>query len=146
MPDAVTAPKFPSIHFFEVDGAAFVLLPDSSRVYRVTSEMRARLHTAALLGEEGLKDLARLNHEKACDLADALSAIKGLTIENQTFFNEFVVKFDKPAKDIIMALAHEDMIPGLRLDEHRLLVCATEMTTAEDIKALCDGLRGALNG
>lgn len=99
---------------------------------------------AALLGEQGFKDLARLNHEKACQLADALSAVKGITIENQTFFNEFVVKFDKPAKDVVMALAHQDMIPGLRLDDHRLLVCATEMTTDADIQALCDGLRDSL--
>lgn len=101
------------------------------------------VHTA-LLGEQGLKDLARLNHEKACDLADALSAINGVTIENEAFFNEFVVKFDQPAKDIILSLAHQDMIPGLRLDEHRLLVCATEMTTDADIQALCDGLKEAL--
>lgn len=101
---------------------------------------------AALLGEQGLKDLARINHEKACQLADGLSAITGITIENKTFFNEFVVRFDKPAKEIILALAHQDMIPGLRLDEHRLLVCATEMTTDADIQALCDGLKAALNG
>jgi uncharacterized protein len=56
MPDAITAPKFPSIHFFEVEGSAFVLLPDSSRVFRVTAEMRARLHTAAVLGEESLHE------------------------------------------------------------------------------------------
>jgi glycine dehydrogenase subunit 1 len=101
---------------------------------------------AALLGEQGFKDLARLNHERACDLADALSAIKGVTIENTSFFNEFVVVFEKPAKELILALAHQDMIPGLRLDEHRLLVCATEMTTDADIQALTNGLKEALNG
>lgn len=100
---------------------------------------------AALLGEQGLKDLARLNHEKACDLADALSAIKGVTIQNTAFFNEFVVKFDQPAKEIILSLAHQDMIPGLRLDDYRLLVCATEMTTDADIQALCNGLKATLN-
>lgn len=99
---------------------------------------------AALLGEQGFKDLARLNHERACALADALSSIKGITIENKYFFNEFVVVFDKPVKDIIMDIAHKNIIPGLRLDDHRLLLCATEMTTDEDIKILCDALRGAL--
>lgn len=99
---------------------------------------------AALLGEQGFKDLARLNHEKACQLADALSAIKGVKIENTSFFNEFVVVFEKPAKEIILTLAHQDMIPGLRLDDYRLLVCATEMTTDEDIRALCDGLKEVL--
>lgn len=99
---------------------------------------------AALLGEQGFKDLARLNHERACALADELSSIKGITIENKNFFNEFVVVFDKPVKEIIMAIAHENIIPGLRLDDHRLLVCATEMTTDEDIKTLCDVLRKVL--
>src|SRR3989338_5451764 len=93
----------------------------------------------SLLGEVGFKHLARLNHEIACELADNLAKIPGVRLENTTFFNEFVVKFDKPAKDIVMALAHQDMIPGLRLDDHRLLVCATEMTTDADIQALCDG-------
>lgn len=99
---------------------------------------------AALLGEQGFKDLARLNHERACALADELSSIKGITIENTSFFNEFVVAFDKPVKDIIMAIAHKNIIPGLRLDDHRLLICATEMTTDEDIKILCDALREVL--
>lgn len=99
---------------------------------------------AALLGEQGFKDLARLNHERACDLADALSNIKGITIENKNFFNEFVVKFDKPIKDIIMDIAHKNIIPGLRLDDHCILICATEMTTDEDIKVLCDALREVL--
>ena len=66
---------------------------------------------AALLGEQGFKDLARLNHEKACQLADALAGVQGVTIENTTFFNEFVVRFDKTAKEIVMALAAKNMIP-----------------------------------
>lgn len=99
---------------------------------------------AALLGEQGFKDLARINHERACKLADALSAIKGVTIENKSFFNEFVVKFDKPAKDIIWSIAAKNILPGLRLDENRVLVCATEMTTDDDIMALCNALKEVL--
>src|SRR5690606_24186132 len=42
-----------------------------------------------LLGEKGLTTLARLNHERACELADRLSAIPGVTLETDAFFNEF---------------------------------------------------------
>lgn len=95
---------------------------------------------AALLGERGFKDLARLNHEKACDLADALANIRGIRLVNNAFFNEFVVEFDKPAKDVVMALAAENIIAGYVVDEKRLLVTATEMTTNDDIAALCNAL------
>ncbi len=99
---------------------------------------------AALLGEAGFKDLARINHERACQLADALSKLSGVKIVNDSFFNEFVVELEKPVKDIVMGLAHKDMIPGLRLDDHRLLVCATEMTTDDDIAFFCDALKEVL--
>lgn len=96
---------------------------------------------AALLGEDGFKHLARLNHERACALADKLATLPRVRIENAAFFNEFVVVFEKPVKDIVMALAHDNFIPGLRLDEYRLLVAATEMTTDDDISALYNALK-----
>ena len=99
---------------------------------------------AALLGEQGFKDLARINHERACQLADALSKLSGAKIVNDSFFNEFVVEFEKPVKDIVMALAHQDMIPGLRVGDKQLLVTATEMTTDDDIAFFCDALKEVL--
>jgi glycine dehydrogenase subunit 1 len=95
---------------------------------------------AALLGEQGFKDLARLNHERACDLADAFAAIQGVRVVNKAFFNEFVIEFDRLAKDVVMALAAEDIIAGYVVGEKRLLVTATEMTTDADISALCSAL------
>ncbi|HNQ91419.1 MAG TPA: aminomethyl-transferring glycine dehydrogenase subunit GcvPA [Alphaproteobacteria bacterium] len=88
----------------------------------------------ALLGEDGLKTLARLNHERACALADELSNIKGVRVMNENFFNEFVVEFESSAKEVVMKLAAQNIIPGLRLDDHRLLMAVTEMVSEEDIK------------
>ncbi len=96
----------------------------------------------ALLGEDGFKRLARLNHERACDLADALAKVRGVKIVNQSFFNEFVIEVQGSAKDLVEKLAGQGIIAGHPLDGNRLLVAATEMTTDEDIAALCKALVG----
>ena len=95
----------------------------------------------ALLGEEGFKRLAVLNHESACRLADALGAVKGVKIVNDAFFNEFVIELPKPAAGAVQALADKGIIAGYALEGNRLLLAATEMTTEADIAALCDALR-----
>jgi len=53
--------------------------------------------TLSLLGDAGLKRMAALNHENACDLADVIDGVHGAEVLNETFFNEFTVKLDKPA-------------------------------------------------
>lgn len=95
----------------------------------------------ALLGEDGFKTLARLNHEKACALADALAAIKGINVENKSFFNEFTLTFDpeRNVSEIVEWLAANGIIAGLAADK-KLIVAATEMTTDADIAALTDAL------
>ncbi len=87
----------------------------------------------SLLGEVGFKQLARLNHEAACALADALAAA-GATVENATFFNEFVITVPD-AKKLAEAARAQGIVPGLVLNATRLLVCATEMTSEADIAA-----------
>lgn len=90
----------------------------------------------SLLGEDGFKRLARLNHEAACRLADALGALDGVEVENKAFFNEFVVRLPKPAAQVVEDLATCGIIGGYALEDNRLLLCATEMTTAEDVEEL----------
>ena len=95
----------------------------------------------SLLGEDGFKRLARLNHEAACKLADALEAIPGVKVVNDSFFNEFRVELPCPAKSVVESLASKGVIAGLALAENHLLVAATEMTRDCDIEDLCQGLR-----
>src|SRR5205807_73907 len=45
-----------------------------------------------LLGEAGLRRLARINHANAVDLADRLAAVPGVAVLNDAFFNEFTVR------------------------------------------------------
>jgi glycine dehydrogenase subunit 1 len=100
----------------------------------------------ALLGEDGFQHLARLNHENACLLAEALTSVPGVEIENKTFFNEFVVTLPKPAGEVAAALAARNVVGGLPLEGNRLLVAATECVTSEDMLRFVSILSGACKG
>lgn len=104
-----------------------------------------------LLGEAGITRLAALNHEAACDLADRLSAIDGVELVNETFFNEFTLKLSKPAAEVVDALAEKNILGGVPLtriqpdgDAHLLLVCATETNDVEDFEAFEAALKDVL--
>ena len=88
----------------------------------------------SLLGEDGFKRLAKLNHEAAIRLADSLGKVKGVKVTNDNFFNEFVVELPKPAEQVVEDLATANIIGGYAIEGNRLLVAATEMTTDEHIE------------
>lgn len=98
----------------------------------------------ALLGEDGFKTLARINHERATALADAVSSIKGVKIINTAFFNEFEIEIGKNAQSVIDELARRNVIAGYATGEKRLLITATEMTTDDDIATLIAALKEVL--
>ena len=98
----------------------------------------------SLLGEDGFKRLARLNHEAACRTADALTQIPGVKLLTENFFNEFTLELPRASKGIVKALAGQGIIAGYDLDENQLLIAATEMTTDEDIAALTTAMKEAL--
>jgi glycine dehydrogenase subunit 1 len=103
----------------------------------------------SLLGEAGLRRLALLNHETACDLADALQAIPGVSVLTPRFYNEFAVRTPRLAAEIVEALLPKGVLAGVpfvRLNpaagmEDVLLVCATETNTQADIDAFAQALR-----
>ncbi|MGV6819323.1 MAG: aminomethyl-transferring glycine dehydrogenase subunit GcvPA [Parvularcula sp.] len=103
----------------------------------------------SLLGGEGLRQLAVLNHEAACKTAAALEKIPGVELLTDAFFNEFTIRTPINAEVVVEALAKKGIIagvPGGRLWpgngtlENLLIVAATETTTDEDIAALAAGL------
>ncbi len=105
----------------------------------------------SLLGEAGLRTLATLNHEKACQLADALGAIDGVELVTESFFNEFTLRLTKPAKDVVEAMVAKNVLGGLpaaRLmdgQDDLLIVCATETNSDADINAFVAALTEALS-
>jgi glycine dehydrogenase subunit 1 len=94
----------------------------------------------SLLGQTGLQRLARVNHANAVQLADRLSALKGVEVLNDCFFNEFTIRTPRRADDLIEALATKGVIGGLPvlrllpdagLDD-LIIVANTEMNSDED--------------
>ena len=89
----------------------------------------------SLLGEEGFKHLARLNHAKACIVADKIDKLEGFEVVNQNFFNEFVVKTDALASQIVDELSQIGIIAGLAIGRHELLIAVTETATDAHIES-----------
>jgi len=94
----------------------------------------------ATVGRKGLIAIANANMANARALADAITTVPGiLRAYRSPFFNEFVVTTPVPAKELCAKLEKRDILAGLPLSKfypeltHALLVCATELTTPEDI-------------
>ncbi|HHY50242.1 MAG TPA: aminomethyl-transferring glycine dehydrogenase subunit GcvPA, partial [Alphaproteobacteria bacterium] len=64
----------------------------------------------ALLGEAGLRRLARLNHARAVALFNALAELERVEVLNKTFFNEMTVKLPVPAAPVVDRLARENIL------------------------------------
>jgi glycine dehydrogenase subunit 1 len=94
----------------------------------------------ATVGRKGLLSIASANMANARALADAIAALPGFGIAHHTaFFNEFVVRTPVPAAELVAKLEKRGILAGLPLSRfypeltHALLVCATELTTPQNI-------------
>jgi glycine dehydrogenase subunit 1 len=107
----------------------------------------------ALLGEDGFRRLAEINHAAAAALADRLAGVDGVEVLTDAFFNEFTVRLKRPAAGVVDALAGRGILAGVpacrlwpddpALDD-LLIVAATELTTEADGAALAAALEEAL--
>ncbi len=98
-----------------------------------------------LLGEKGLRQLAALNHARACEAADRLAAIPGVRLVNDSFFNEFTLELPVEARPAVHAMVEKGVLGGVSLGrlypgedslKNGLVVAVTETVTDEDITAL----------
>lgn len=103
-----------------------------------------------LLGEKGLRQLASLNHARACQLADRLGMIPGVCIINGSFFNEFTLRLPVEARPAVHALVERGILGGVSLGRlypeaealaNGLVVAVTETATDGDFDALEAALR-----
>ena len=86
----------------------------------------------SLLGEKGFKQTGILSANFAHSLAEKLSE-KGYKVLNKNFFNEFVLEVNN-ADEFLSKLKSNNILGGLKLDDNKILVCATEMNTEEEIE------------
>jgi len=95
------------------------------------------------LGKEGLKEMAYHNLQKAHYALEELSKVKGCKPKfSGSFFNEFVLEFDRHPEAILNDLLSKNIIAGLKLKgfypslKNCLLLCVTELLSKEDIDNL----------
>ena len=90
----------------------------------------------AAMGEDGMKQCARLCTSKAHYLASELEKIGCKLKYTGEFFHEFVTVSSKDTDKVLAALEKENILGGQKLDDHRILWCCTEMNTKEDMDLL----------
>jgi glycine dehydrogenase subunit 1 len=106
----------------------------------------------SLLGEAGLRKLARVNHANAVLLAEALAPIAKAQLVNETFFNEFTLRLDGDAAQIVERMAAQGVLAGVPVSrllpsaglDDLLIVASTELNTDDDRAAFVAALEGAL--
>ena len=111
--------------------------------------LRAAIYLA-LIGPQGLRDLAQRNLDMAHYLYDRLQEMPWIRPAfNQPFFNEFTVEFDEahPAATVARKLIATGFLPGFALSPwfthlpQASVWCATELVSRADIDALVETLR-----
>jgi glycine dehydrogenase subunit 1 len=107
----------------------------------------------SLLGEAGLRRLARINHANAVKLADALGKVPRVKVLNETFFNEFTIRVPGDGAQVIEQLAAKGVLGGVpcsRLAPDNpdlrdlIVVASTEVNTDEDRAAYAQALKEVL--
>src|SRR5882724_3372046 len=107
----------------------------------------------SLLGEAGLRRLARINHANALALARLLGAVPGVEVLNTTFFNELTIRVPGDAATVIEKLAARGVLGGVpcsRLAPGKadlrdlIIVASTEVNTDEDRSAYVKALNEVL--
>jgi glycine dehydrogenase subunit 1 len=105
----------------------------------------------SLLGENGFRELAKLNYNKSEYLKGLIGSVKNASVWNGSpTFNEFVIELSFNASDAVRALLEKGLSPGLPLGmlypgmDNMLLVAVTEKRTREEIEYYASALEAIL--
>ena len=105
----------------------------------------------SLLGKQGLRDLAKLNLDKAEFARQQIGKIKGVKVKRSSpTFNEFTICLPKEASVVVTSMIEKGFVAGFPLGryykgmENYLLVAVTEKRTKEEIMQFVDNLEKVL--
>jgi glycine dehydrogenase subunit 1 len=92
----------------------------------------------AVMGKQGVKEVAELSLNKAHYLAEGLHALPGVSaFMGSPFFKEFVVEFPLKSEKVLAALEKENIFAGIPLTEvgypNHLLIAVTEKRTRKEM-------------
>ncbi|TAL62721.1 MAG: aminomethyl-transferring glycine dehydrogenase subunit GcvPA [Legionella sp.] len=111
----------------------------------------AAIHMS-LLGAEGLRQVANQCHQNTHELVEALTQIKGVEqVFTAPYFHEAFLKLNQPVDKVLHQLLEKGINGGFAPTEYypqfpnAVLVCATEMRTAEDIARYTQALTEILS-
>ena len=93
----------------------------------------------ALLGSNGLRKLARLNHYKAKELYNKLTNHNKVKVISKYFFNEFIYEISDADKFLSHMLEH-NVMAGVKISNNRILTTVTETNTNQDINNFISAL------
>jgi glycine dehydrogenase subunit 1 len=102
----------------------------------------------ASLGGGGLRELARLNYDKAEYFRGELLKAGGTPVFSSPTFNEFVMAFDDDFQPVYRRLLEKKIVAGLELGRYypelagRYLFCVTETLSKNDIDEIVREVRG----
>jgi glycine dehydrogenase subunit 1 len=106
----------------------------------------------ATLGPHGLRDVATLGAVRAAELESALAAAGASRLHDGPYLNEFAIRVPR-AREVHRRLLDRGVLAGLALADvepddptltDALLVCATEVTTSDEIARFASALEEVL--
>ncbi|CAG35028.1 aminomethyl-transferring glycine dehydrogenase subunit GcvPA [Desulfotalea psychrophila] len=101
----------------------------------------------ATLGGTGIRQLARLNYDKAAYLRSELIKLGAKPLFDAPVFNEFALRFPFDFERVREALKEESVVAGLSLEAYypdlqgAYLFCATETLKKEDIDRIVSSIK-----
>ncbi len=106
----------------------------------------------SLIGKQGLKELARLNLDKAEFAKKEIAKVKGVEVKRSSpTFNEFTVCLPKNASDVVEAMMGKGFAAGFPLGryykgmDNYMIVAVTEKRTKEEILDYARSLQEVLS-
>lgn len=89
----------------------------------------------SLMGQNGMSKAFLMSVQNAKKLASKLCQIKNFELCNSEFMFEFVLKTPLNSDVFLEKMQEKGILAGIQVDEDKILVCTTEMTTEIEIES-----------